>query len=104
MKIQNQNGTLNVELDPTLDAFNENEVKKQITSVLDSDCDIKRIILDAAHLEYISSAGLRVILFLKVNYKQPVSFINVAKEVYDVLDITGFTKIIGIPRNDELQS
>jgi uncharacterized protein (TIGR02172 family) len=57
----------------------------------------KQTVIDADNLEYISSAGLRVIL--KLRKKDPkLMIINVSPEVYDVLDMTGFTDMITVEK------
>lgn len=55
------------------------------------------IVLDAADLTYISSAGLRVILRLKKD-NADTSVINCCPEVYDILDMTGFTEMMEVKR------
>ncbi len=55
------------------------------------------LILDATDLEYISSAGLRVILRLKKQNKT-TSVINVGSEVYEIFDMTGFTEMMDISK------
>lgn len=56
------------------------------------------VIFDAKKLTFISSAGLRVIMQVikeeKVQKHAQVSMIEVAKEVYDVLEMTGFTEFM----------
>ena len=52
------------------------------------------ITLDASELEYISSAGLRVLLKLKKGTRGKVNVINVSSEIYDIFDVTGFTNIL----------
>ncbi len=54
-------------------------------------------VLDAAELEYISSAGLRVLLRLKKSRKD-LRVINVSPEIYEILEMTGFTEIISVER------
>ena len=55
------------------------------------------IIIDAQDLEYISSAGLRVLLHLrKIN--ADLKIINVCSEVYEIFDMTGFTQIMPIEK------
>ncbi len=49
--------------------------------------------LDASELEYISSAGLRVLLKLKKAVGE-LTILNVNSEVYEILDITGFTSML----------
>ncbi len=53
--------------------------------------------LDAAALEYISSAGLRVLLHLKKLYPE-LKITNVSSEVYEILDMTGFTEILQVEK------
>ena len=53
--------------------------------------------LDASELEYISSAGLRVLLKLTKTVGE-VTVVNVSSEVYEILDITGFTSILNVKK------
>ena len=57
----------------------------------------KHIVVDAENLEYISSAGLRVILRLRKEEPQ-LAIINVAAEVYEVFDMTGFTDMVTVEK------
>ena len=57
----------------------------------------KHTVIDAENLEYISSAGLRVIL--KLRKEEPkLAIINVAADVYEVFDMTGFTDMVTIEK------
>ena len=56
------------------------------------------VTLDAGELEYISSAGLRVLLKLKKQSGGEVNVINVSPEVYDIFDVTGFTNILNVKK------
>ena len=54
-------------------------------------------VIDAEALEYISSAGLRVIL--KLRKEEPkLAIINVAADVYEVFDMTGFTDMVTVEK------
>ncbi|MBQ7580998.1 MAG: phosphotransferase [Clostridia bacterium] len=55
------------------------------------------IVLDAGELEYISSAGLRVILRLKKS-NASTKVINCNSEVYEIFDMTGFTEMMEISK------
>jgi uncharacterized protein (TIGR02172 family) len=55
------------------------------------------LLLDAAKLEYISSAGLRVILRLSQS-EEGLKIINVSSEVYEVFEMTGFSQMIPIEK------
>jgi len=55
------------------------------------------LVLDADELEYISSAGLRVILRLMKSGKKP-RMVNVSSEVYEVLEVTGFSEMMPVEK------
>ena len=60
--------------------------------------DAKNLVLDLKELEYISSAGLRVLLsaqkkFGKLGY---LKVINVCEEIMSVFEMTGFADILTI--------
>ena len=57
----------------------------------------RHTVLDADKLEYISSAGLRVILRLRKEEPE-LAIINVAADVYEVLDMTGFTDMVTVEK------
>ena len=54
------------------------------------------LIIDAENLIYISSAGLRVLLQAKKKLGGQLVMENVSPEVYDILDMTGFTQILTV--------
>ena len=57
------------------------------------------MVIDAGGLEYISSAGLRVLLSAKKRCKGKVfRIVNVTDEVMTVFDVTGFSEIMDISR------
>ena len=53
--------------------------------------------IDAKELEYISSAGLRVLLKLTKSVGD-VTVINVNSDVYEIFDVTGFTSILTVKK------
>lgn len=60
--------------------------------------DTKELTLDFAGVEYISSAGLRVVLKAQkqMNNDGKMKLTNVNDDVMDVFDITGFVDILTI--------
>jgi anti-sigma B factor antagonist len=58
--------------------------------------DTKKLILDFKKLEYISSAGLRVLLGAQKKMQKVGSMkvINVCEEVMEVFEMTGFADIL----------
>ncbi len=57
----------------------------------------QKLILDLEKLEYISSAGLRVILRLRKNHPD-LEIKNASSEVYEIFDMTGFCDMMKISR------
>lgn len=60
--------------------------------------DIQSLILDMKGLEYISSAGLRILLAAqkKIQSFGTMKLINVCEEVMEILEMTGFADILTI--------
>ncbi len=55
------------------------------------------LIIDANELEYISSAGLRIILKLNKDYPN-TKIINCNQNVYEIFEMTGFTEMMDIEK------
>lgn len=58
---------------------------------------VSGIALDFKDLEYISSAGLRVILKLRKKHAD-LEIRNASAEVYEILEMTGFTDMVNVLR------
>ena len=60
--------------------------------------DVKELILDCSALDYVSSAGLRVILKAQkqMNVQGSMKLIGVNETIMEVFDITGFADILTI--------
>ena len=80
-------GRLDTTTSPELEKFIENELK-----------DTTELVLDLQKLEYVSSAGLRVILKAQkmMNKKGSMKLIHVGEVIQEVFEITGFTDILTI--------
>ena len=61
-------------------------------------CGIKELVFDFSEVEYISSAGLRVLLAAQkvMNRQGSMKLIGVSSEVMEVFEITGFSDILTI--------
>ena len=71
----------------------------ELEAVIDQSVEgIKELVLDFAGLEYVSSAGLRVILKAQklMNARGSMKLINVNETIMEVFDITGFADILNI--------
>ncbi len=83
-----------ISLSGRIDSANAPAVEKEIEAAVQA-CPADAIRLDLDQLEYISSAGLRVILRLKRRIAD-TGIINARPEVYDILEMTGFTELMEV--------
>ena len=60
--------------------------------------DVQNLVLDIKDMEYISSAGLRVLLAAQKKMQKigSMKVVNVCEEVMDVFEMTGFADILVI--------
>ena len=88
-------GKLVIALEGRLDTTTAPELEKELKTSLDGVADLT---LDMAKLDYISSAGLRVLLSAhKTMMKQgQMKVINASEIVTEVFDVTGFSDILNI--------
>ena len=87
---------LYIALEGRIDASNAAEAEEKIFGIKNENPG-KHTVVDADNLEYISSAGLRVIL--KLRKEEPkLAIINVAPDVYEVFDMTGFTDMVTVEK------
>ena len=86
-----------IELVGRLDTTTAPALDKAINSDIEG---TKKLVIDFKSLEYISSAGLRVLLGAQKKMKQigAMKLTNVCEEVMDVLEMTGFADILTIER------
>ena len=97
IQFTNNNGDATITLCGRLDTSVSTEIKSEIDKNLTTAENINSLTMDAEGLEYISSSGLRILLVLAKSYKN-FKVVNVNPDVYDVLNMTGFSKIINVER------
>ena len=86
-----------MEISGWLDTQTEPQLEKELSGLDDS---ITSLVFDFSKLEYISSAGLRLVIvaYKKIADKDGFKIINVSDEVYDVFSLTGFDQKINIEK------
>ena len=89
-----ENGTLTLYPEGHVDSVNAPELEREITAIREAN-PAGSVVVDCENLQYISSAGLRVILRLKKAVADTV-LVNVSPEVYEIFDMTGFTEMMEI--------
>ena len=97
MKIeQSKNGNeLKIALQGRLDTATAPELEEVIKSSLDG---VTELVLDLEKLDYISSAGLRVLLAAQkiMNRQGAMKVQNVNETVGEIFEVTGFSDILTI--------
>ena len=93
----NNEGEATLTLCGRLDTAVSSQVSADINQLLATAGTIQHLTVDAGQLEYISSSGLRILLMLAKRFKQ-FRITEVNPEVYDVLSMTGFTKMMTVER------
>lgn len=93
--INKDNEKLTVEVSGRLDTLTAPEFESKVEPQLSG---IKELVVDLKDLEYISSAGLRVLMgFVKIMQNQgEMKVINPNEVVMDVFSLTGFDSILNI--------
>ena len=94
MTFEQTNQGFVIGLEGRVDSNNAAEVEKEIFAQLEGKEHLP-IVIDAEKLEYISSAGLRVILHMrKIN--SDLCITNANSAVYEILEMTGFTEMMKV--------
>ena len=96
MRFELNEKTLALFFEGELNSYNAEAVEKEIEQVVKKN-KFEKLVLNFEKLTYISSAGLRIVLKLKQNYKE-VSIEDTSLEVYDILQMTGFANIMSIKK------
>ena len=97
IQLTNQHGEAILTLGGRLDTAVSRETSAEIDKQLSSAGTINQLTVDIADLDYISSSGLRILLTLAKRYEQ-FKIIEVSNKIYDVFNMTGFTKIMTVER------
>ena len=79
-----------------IDSNNARDAETEISALITGHSDLP-VVIDAQELEYISSAGLRVLLHVKKS-NGDLRIVNVNSEVYEILDMTGFTQMMEVEK------
>ncbi|MBP5604401.1 MAG: STAS domain-containing protein [Ruminiclostridium sp.] len=90
-----ENGKLTIALIGRVDTVTAPELEKELKADYEA---IDSLVMDFAEVEYISSAGLRVLLSAHkaMNKKGGMKLKNVNDDVMEIFDVTGFSDILTI--------
>lgn len=95
INITKTNDSAVLALEGRLDTTTAPELEKAINEEGEA---LRNLVLDFCGVNYISSAGLRVLLSAqkKMNKQGSMELINVSEEVMDIFEMTGFADILTI--------
>ena len=95
INIENCNEKVIVKIEGRLDTITAPQLQNEINSI---SSDVKELVLDMEKLEYVSSAGLRVILLAqkKMSKIGTLKLVSVCETIMEVFEITGFVDILNI--------
>ena len=89
------NAELTISLNGRLDTTTSPQLEAELKACLDG---VEHLVLDFAALEYLSSAGLRVLLAAQkqMNKQGDMVVRNVNETIAEIFDVTGFCDILTI--------
>ena len=94
--IKKQEGTtLTVALEGRLDTVTSPQLEGELRTAVNG---VTELIFDLGALDYVSSAGLRVLLSAQkvMNKQGKMTIRNVKPEIMDIFEVTGFVDILNI--------
>lgn len=100
---EEKDGIMELSISGRLDAVSAVEADKDFSSVIDAGHE--RLLVNLTSLDYISSAGLRVLLVVAKRIQQnggKLVLCSLSSNVQEVFEISGFSSIFSIfPTNEE---
>ena len=97
IRTEKNNDELIVYLAGRLDIATAPDLESKVIPELDG---VSNVTLDMKDLTYISSAGLRIFKMMtrKFDSSNNIKAINVSDDVYVILEVTGFTRLITVSK------
>ncbi|MBQ7654193.1 MAG: STAS domain-containing protein [Clostridia bacterium] len=98
ISLNKENGVLTVCVNGRVDTVTAPELEKTVFENLEG---VSQLCLDLKEMPYTSSAGLRVFLMTQKQMTKQggtMKVLNVCEDVYEVLEMTGFSDIMDIER------
>lgn len=91
-----KDGVAKIDLGDRVDTTNAGDLTETLRTLVGQ--DVVKVVLEAANLEYLSSAGLRAIVFAKqkIGKGLEVILVGAKEEIVDVIKMTGFDSFVSI--------
>lgn len=100
-KVVRDGNTLNILLGKKLSVANASLLTEELSKYVGQ--GIERIVFDVTGLTYMTSSGIRSLLFAyqEVGSRPEIVFVNCAAEIHEVLDYVGMTTLIKFEESQE---
>ena len=92
MKTTEKDGKLIIALEGRIDTNNALDTENALLTELEAHSGAEPV-FDAESLDYISSAGLRVLMKIRKICGKPIAVENVSREVYEIFETADFTGV-----------
>lgn len=95
IKQKKENNKLTIYISGRVDTTTAPDLSEYLKDTLNG---VQELVLDLKEVDYISSAGLRVILFAQktMNSQGSMAVANVNNDIMETFELTGFTDILTI--------
>ena len=95
IKKTKQAGKLTISVTGSLDTTTAPALEAALNGALDG---VTELVFDLKELEYISSAGLRILLssMKTMNQRGSMKVINVNRDIMEIFEMTGFSEVLTI--------
>ena len=97
MKTTLTDGVLTLYPQGHIDSKNAAGFEREALAAVD-DAQAASIVVDAAELAYVSSAGLRVFMKLAKRANGTLQVLNASQDVYEIFEVTGFTALFDVKK------
>ncbi len=96
MKHNFENGVLTIYLEGDVNSYNSEEVGFEIEDIIKK-YNFNSLVLDLEKLNYISSAGIRILIKIKKEHND-TKLVKVSKSVYEIFEMVGLHIILKIEK------
>ena len=86
-----------IKISGKVDSTNAKQVEESVNSMINDQVE-KALVFDFAELDYISSAGLRILLRIQKKRSRRITITDVNPQIADIFDLTGFSEIFNIQK------
>lgn len=96
MKSNVENEVLTIYLEGELNSYNSESVEKEIEEITSKN-QFNAVVLDLEKVDYVSSAGIRIIVRLKQQFDD-TTLVKVPKNIFEIFEMVGLQNMFKIEK------